>query len=165
MLECYIDNISIIILHQDKTLFHSKIFILLSLVNPSVLVSCCYTERETKTNTRNLNTKDFEGCVSWISGCVGRRVSSPFPHLLKNDDVVSCCLELTAPCISFRVNGLPVQGMLENFSADGFLYPVVSFSAGVKSVVEICFCLTLLHGYILYSKLLGIFRNPVSFLK
>lgn len=85
---------------------------------------------------------DFKGCAFWILGCVGRRVSSPFPHLLKNDDVVSCCLDLSAPCISFRVNGLPVQGMFENFSADGLLYPVVSFSAGVKSVVEICLCLT-----------------------
>ncbi|KAE8280778.1 Ryanodine receptor 2 [Larimichthys crocea] len=73
----------------------------------------------------------FDGLHLW-SGCVGRRVSSPFPHLLKDDDVVSCCLDLSAPCISFRVNGLPVQGMLENFSADGLLYPVVSFSAGVR---------------------------------
>ncbi|XP_078017038.1 ryanodine receptor 2 [Epinephelus lanceolatus] len=73
----------------------------------------------------------FDGLNLW-SGCVGRRVSSPFPHLLKDDDVVSCCLDLSAPCISFRVNGLPVQGMLENFSAHGLLYPVVSFSAGVK---------------------------------
>lgn len=71
-------------------------------------------------------------CV--LSGCVGRRVNSPCPHLLKNADVVSCCLDLTAPCISFRVNGLPVQGMLENFSVSGPLHPVVSFSAGVRSV-------------------------------
>lgn len=98
-----------------------------------------------KKKERNLSMDDFKGCVSWISGCVGRRVSSPFPHLLKDDDVVSCCLDLTAPCISFRVNGLPVQGMLENFNADGLLYPVVSFSAGVKSVMEICFCLTGLY--------------------
>ncbi|XP_075894426.1 ryanodine receptor 2 [Nelusetta ayraudi] len=73
----------------------------------------------------------FDGLHLW-SGCVGRRVNSVFPHLLKNEDVVSCCLDLSAPCISFRVNGLPVQGMLENFIADGLLYPVVSFSAGVK---------------------------------
>lgn len=73
-------------------------------------------------------------CVSWILGCVSRKVSSPFPHLLKDDDVVSCCLDLSIPCISFRVNGLPVQGMFENFSANGLLYPVVSFSAGVKLV-------------------------------
>lgn len=75
---------------------------------------------------------DCKGFICGISGCVGRRVSSPFPHLLKDGDVVSCCLDLTAPCISFRVNGLPVQGMLENFFVDGLLYPVVSFSAGVK---------------------------------
>nr|XP_040034926.1 ryanodine receptor 2 [Gasterosteus aculeatus aculeatus] len=73
----------------------------------------------------------FDGLHLW-SGFVGRRVNSPFPHLLKDDDVVSCCLDLSALCISFRVNGLPVQGMLENFSADGLLHPVVSFSAGVK---------------------------------
>ncbi|XP_062422699.1 ryanodine receptor 2 [Pungitius pungitius] len=73
----------------------------------------------------------FDGLHLW-SGFVGRRVSSPFPHLLKDDDVVSCCLDLGALCISFRVNGLPVQGMLENFSADGLLHPVVSFSAGVR---------------------------------
>uniref|UniRef100_A0A3Q3K423 Ryanodine receptor 2b (cardiac) n=1 Tax=Monopterus albus TaxID=43700 RepID=A0A3Q3K423_MONAL len=73
----------------------------------------------------------FDGLHLW-SGCVGRRVTSPFRHLLKDDDVVSCCLDLSAPCISFRVNGLPVQGMLENFTADGHLYPVVSFSAGIN---------------------------------
>ncbi|XP_054654360.1 ryanodine receptor 2 isoform X4 [Dunckerocampus dactyliophorus] len=73
----------------------------------------------------------FDGLHLW-SGCVARRVRSPFPHLLSDDDVVSCCLDLTAPCISFRVNGLPVQGMLENFCVDGLLHPVVSFSPGVK---------------------------------
>ncbi|XP_041645474.1 ryanodine receptor 2 [Cheilinus undulatus] len=72
----------------------------------------------------------FDGLHLW-SGCMSRRVSSPFPHLLRDDDVVSCCLDLSAPCISFRINGLPVQGMFENFGADGLLYPVVSFSAGV----------------------------------
>uniref|UniRef100_A0A8C3ABS1 Ryanodine receptor 2 n=1 Tax=Cyclopterus lumpus TaxID=8103 RepID=A0A8C3ABS1_CYCLU len=79
----------------------------------------------------DLYSYGFDGLHLW-SGCVGRRVSSPFPHLLKEDDVVSCCLDIRATCISFRVNGQPVQGMLENFSAYGLLYPVVSFSAGVK---------------------------------
>ncbi|XP_068183975.1 ryanodine receptor 2 isoform X2 [Antennarius striatus] len=73
----------------------------------------------------------FDGLHLW-SGCVGRRVSSPFPHLLRGEDVVSCCLDLSDLCISFRVNGHPVQGMFENFSNEGLLYPVVSFSAGVK---------------------------------
>ncbi|KAM9808663.1 ryanodine receptor 2 isoform 4-T4 [Syngnathus typhle] len=73
----------------------------------------------------------FDGLHLW-AGCVGRRVRSPFPHLLTDDDVVSCCVDLSAPCISFRVNGLPVQGMLENFCMDGLLHPVVSFSPGVK---------------------------------
>uniref|UniRef100_A0A3Q3MUI7 Ryanodine receptor 2b (cardiac) n=1 Tax=Mastacembelus armatus TaxID=205130 RepID=A0A3Q3MUI7_9TELE len=72
----------------------------------------------------------FDGLHLW-TGTVGRRVNSPFRHLLKDDDVVSCCVDLSTPCISFRVNGLPVQGMLENFRAEGHLYPVVSFSAGV----------------------------------
>ncbi|TNN69664.1 Ryanodine receptor 2 [Liparis tanakae] len=79
----------------------------------------------------DLYSYGFDGLHLW-SGCVGRRVSSPFPHLLKEDDVVSCCLDLRDTCISFRVNGQPVQGMLENFSADGLLHPVVSFSAGIK---------------------------------
>ncbi|KAJ8013934.1 hypothetical protein DPEC_G00035000 [Dallia pectoralis] len=73
----------------------------------------------------------FDGLHLW-SGCVGRRVSSLYQHLLREDDVVSCCLDLVAPCISFRVNGQPVQGMLENFNSVGLLFPVVSFSAGVK---------------------------------
>ncbi|XP_061692591.1 ryanodine receptor 2 [Syngnathoides biaculeatus] len=79
----------------------------------------------------DLSSFGFDGLHLW-SGCVARRVNSPFPHLLADDDVVSCCLDLSAPCISFRVNGLPVQGMLENFCVDGLLYPVVSFSPGVK---------------------------------
>ncbi|TRY95484.1 hypothetical protein DNTS_003975, partial [Danionella cerebrum] len=63
---------------------------------------------------------------------IGRRVSSPHRHILREDDVISCCLDLNASCISFRVNGQPVQGMLENFTVDGLLFPVVSFSAGVQ---------------------------------
>uniref|UniRef100_A0AAR2IQQ6 Ryanodine receptor 2b (cardiac) n=1 Tax=Pygocentrus nattereri TaxID=42514 RepID=A0AAR2IQQ6_PYGNA len=73
----------------------------------------------------------FDGLHLWTGG-IGQRVSSPNQHLLREDDVISCCLDITAPCISFRVNGQPVQGMLENFSADGLLFPVVSFSAGVR---------------------------------
>ncbi|XP_072293061.1 ryanodine receptor 2 [Eucyclogobius newberryi] len=79
----------------------------------------------------DLSSFGFDGLHLW-SGSVGRRVNSPFPHLLKDNDVVSCCLDLSPPCISFRVNGLPVQGMLENFHTDGFLFPVVSLSAGVR---------------------------------
>ncbi len=67
-------------------------------------------------------------------GGVGRSVTSPNQHLLREDDVISCCLDLSATCISFRVNGQPVQGMLENFSVDGLLFPVISFSAGVQWV-------------------------------
>uniref|UniRef100_A0A2I3GX59 Ryanodine receptor 2 n=1 Tax=Nomascus leucogenys TaxID=61853 RepID=A0A2I3GX59_NOMLE len=67
-----------------------------------------------------------------ISGCIARTVSSPNQHLLRTDDVISCCLDLSAPSISFRINGQPVQGMFENFNIDGLFFPVVSFSAGIK---------------------------------
>ncbi|KAM6956587.1 ryanodine receptor 2-like [Aplochiton taeniatus] len=73
----------------------------------------------------------FDGLHLW-SGKVGSRVSSPNHHLLRQDDVVSCCVDLRDLCISFRVNGQPVQGMLENYNAEGLLFPAVSFSAGVK---------------------------------
>lgn len=53
-------------------------------------------------------------------------------HMLTSDDVISCCMDLNAPSISFRINGQPVQGMFENFNIDGLFFPVVSFSAGVK---------------------------------
>uniref|UniRef100_A0AAV2JJ13 Ryanodine receptor 2-like n=1 Tax=Knipowitschia caucasica TaxID=637954 RepID=A0AAV2JJ13_KNICA len=79
----------------------------------------------------DLTSFGFDGLHLW-SGSSGRRVKSPFPHLLKDNDVVSCCLDLSAPCVSFRLNGLPVQGMMENFHSDGFLFPVVSLSAGVR---------------------------------
>ncbi|XP_050989248.1 ryanodine receptor 2 [Labeo rohita] len=73
----------------------------------------------------------FDGLQLWTGG-VGRRVTSPNQHLLREDDVISCCLDLSSTCVSFRVNGQPVQGMLENFNVDGLLFPVVSFSAGVQ---------------------------------
>lgn len=68
------------------------------------------------------------------TGCIARTVSSPNQHLLRTDDVISCCLDLSAPSISFRINGQPVQGMFENFNIDGLFFPVVSFSAGIKLV-------------------------------
>ncbi|XP_051926912.1 ryanodine receptor 2 isoform X3 [Hippocampus zosterae] len=73
----------------------------------------------------------FDGLHLW-SGCIAKTVSSPNQHLLKADDVVSCCLDLSVPSISFRINGQPVQGMFENFNSDGLFFPVASFSAGVK---------------------------------
>ncbi|XP_050626571.1 ryanodine receptor 2 isoform X2 [Macaca thibetana thibetana] len=73
----------------------------------------------------------FDGLHLW-SGCIARTVSSPNQHLLRTDDVISCCLDLSAPSISFRINGQPVQGMFENFNIDGLFFPVVSFSAGIK---------------------------------
>ncbi|MGH0131347.1 UNVERIFIED_CONTAM: hypothetical protein FKN15_047691 [Acipenser sinensis] len=71
-------------------------------------------------------------CVPVAAGRVPRGVASVNQHLLTSDDVVSCCLDLGAPSISFRINGQPVQGMFENFNIDGLLFPVVSISAGVK---------------------------------
>lgn len=65
-------------------------------------------------------------------GHVARQVASPNQHILAADDVVSCCLDLSVPSISFRINGHPVQGMFENFNLDGLFFPVISFSAGVK---------------------------------
>uniref|UniRef100_A0A8C7JSK1 Ryanodine receptor 2 n=1 Tax=Oncorhynchus kisutch TaxID=8019 RepID=A0A8C7JSK1_ONCKI len=79
----------------------------------------------------DLYSYGFDGLHLW-SGCIARTVSSPNQHLLRVDDVVSCCLDLSAPSISFRINGQPVQGMFENFNSDGLFFPVASFSAGVK---------------------------------
>ncbi|KAH0631540.1 hypothetical protein JD844_005911 [Phrynosoma platyrhinos] len=73
----------------------------------------------------------FDGLHLW-SGRVARPVTSPGQHTLGADDVVSCCLDLSVPSISFRINGFPVQGMFENFNLDGLFFPVVSFSAGIK---------------------------------
>ncbi|KAJ6664647.1 hypothetical protein lerEdw1_006220 [Lerista edwardsae] len=79
----------------------------------------------------DLYSYGFDGLHLW-SGCVARSVNSPNQHLLRTDDVISCCLDLSAPSISFRINGQPVQGMFENFNTDGLFFPVVSFSAGIK---------------------------------
>ncbi|KAG6928167.1 ryanodine receptor 1, skeletal muscle, partial [Chelydra serpentina] len=72
----------------------------------------------------------FDGLHLW-SGRVARAVASPGQHTLAADDVVSCCLDLSVPSMSFRINGFPVQGMFENFNVDGLFFPVVSFSAGI----------------------------------
>lgn len=66
------------------------------------------------------------------AGRVPRLVASPTQHTLAAEDVISCCLDLSVPSISFRINGHPVQGMFENFNVDGLFFPVVSFSAGIK---------------------------------
>ncbi|XP_043918075.1 LOW QUALITY PROTEIN: ryanodine receptor 1-like [Protopterus annectens] len=81
----------------------------------------------------DLYSYGFDGLHLW-SGHVARAVSSPghTPHTLAPDDVVSCCLDLSIPTISFRINGYPLQGMFENFNLDGLFFPVVSFSAGIK---------------------------------
>uniref|UniRef100_A0A452HRD6 Ryanodine receptor 3 n=1 Tax=Gopherus agassizii TaxID=38772 RepID=A0A452HRD6_9SAUR len=79
----------------------------------------------------DLYSYGFDGLHLW-SGRVPRAVASVNQHLLASDDVVSCCLDLGVPSISFRINGQPVQGMFENFNVDGLFFPVVSFSAGVK---------------------------------
>uniref|UniRef100_A0A8B9TU88 Ryanodine receptor 3 n=1 Tax=Anas platyrhynchos TaxID=8839 RepID=A0A8B9TU88_ANAPL len=80
----------------------------------------------------DLYSYGFDGLHLW-SGRVPRAVASVNQHLLSSDDVVSCCLDLGVPSISFRINGQPVQGMFENFCTEGFFFPVVSLSAGVKA--------------------------------
>ncbi|XP_041919811.1 ryanodine receptor 1b isoform X8 [Alosa sapidissima] len=80
----------------------------------------------------DLYSYGFDGIHLW-SGHVPRQVASPGQHTLAADDVVSCCLDLCVPSISFRINGHPVQGMFENFNLDGLFFPVISFSAGVKA--------------------------------
>ncbi|CAB1335142.1 unnamed protein product, partial [Coregonus sp. 'balchen'] len=79
----------------------------------------------------DLYSYGFDGLNLW-SGRISRAVASINQHILTSEDVVSCCLDLGAPSISFRINGQPVQGMFENFNIDGLFFPVVSFSAGVK---------------------------------
>ncbi|CAK6957144.1 ryanodine receptor 3-like [Scomber scombrus] len=79
----------------------------------------------------DLYSYGFDGLHLW-SGRIPRAVASMNQHILTSEDVVSCCLDLGAPSISFRINGQPVQGMFENFNTDGLFFPVVSFSAGVK---------------------------------
>ncbi|CAL8286331.1 unnamed protein product [Lota lota] len=79
----------------------------------------------------DLYSYGFDGLHLW-SGRVQRAVASLNQHVLTTDDVVSCCLDLAAPSVSYRINGQPVQGMFENFNTDGLFFPVVSFSAGVK---------------------------------
>ncbi|KAF4082236.1 hypothetical protein AMELA_G00149190 [Ameiurus melas] len=79
----------------------------------------------------DLYSYSFDGLQLW-SGRVPRHVASPSQHILAAEDVVSCCLDLSVPSISFRINGHPVQGMFENFNLDGLFFPVVSFSAGIK---------------------------------
>ncbi|KAJ3606334.1 hypothetical protein NHX12_025855, partial [Muraenolepis orangiensis] len=79
----------------------------------------------------DLYSYSFDGLQLW-SGRIPRAVASINQHLLNSDDVVSCCLDLGAPSMSFRINGQPVQGMFEDFNVEGFFFPVVSFSAGIK---------------------------------
>ncbi|XP_046876649.1 ryanodine receptor 1 isoform X4 [Hypomesus transpacificus] len=79
----------------------------------------------------DLYSYGFDGLHLW-SGRVPRHVACPSQHILAADDVISCCLDLSVPSISFRINGHPVQGMFENFNLDGLFFPVVSFSAGIK---------------------------------
>uniref|UniRef100_A0A3Q2DZ09 MIR domain-containing protein n=1 Tax=Cyprinodon variegatus TaxID=28743 RepID=A0A3Q2DZ09_CYPVA len=104
-----------------------------------------YTHIDTHTaNTCKLKWTNGPNPLEWGSfgrslsllqpcaGCIARTVTSPNQHLLRSEDVVSCCLDLSVPSISFRINGQPVQGMFENFNSEGLFFPVASFSAGVK---------------------------------
>ena len=66
--------------------------------------------------------------------------------MFKQGDIVSCCLDLSSPSMSFRLNGQPVHGMFEKFSLDGMFFPCVSFSAGIT----IKFLLGGRHGQFAY---------------
>ncbi|MEQ2202653.1 Ryanodine receptor 1 [Xenoophorus captivus] len=59
----------------------------------------------------DLYSYGFDGVHLW-SGTVARQVASPNAHTLAADDVISCCLDLSVPSISFRINGHPVQGIV-----------------------------------------------------
>uniref|UniRef100_A0A8C5FWP2 Ryanodine receptor 2 n=1 Tax=Gadus morhua TaxID=8049 RepID=A0A8C5FWP2_GADMO len=89
----------------------------------------------------DLYSYSFDGLHLWSVSCLSHKIHntfhiqaylSPNQHMLTVEDVVSCCLDLNSPSISFRINGQPVQGMFENFNCDGLFFPVVSFSAGIK---------------------------------
>ena len=73
----------------------------------------------------------FDGLHLWTGGRP-RPVGCYRKQMLQTKDVISCCLDLSAPSMSFRINGQPVQGMFEDFNLDGMFFPVVSMSAGVK---------------------------------
>ncbi|XP_053908876.1 ryanodine receptor 1 isoform X1 [Cuculus canorus] len=73
----------------------------------------------------------FDGRHLWTGG-LPRPVVSPQRRALAGGDVVSCCLDLGVPSASFRINGGPVQGVLEAFNLDSLFSPVASFSHGVR---------------------------------
>ncbi|XP_041340258.1 ryanodine receptor 1-like, partial [Pyrgilauda ruficollis] len=79
----------------------------------------------------DLNSFAFDGLHLWTGG-VPKAVGSPQRRALAEGDVVSCCLDLGVPSASFRLNGAPVQGVLEGFNLDTLFSPVASFSAGVR---------------------------------
>uniref|UniRef100_A0A8C3UUD6 Ryanodine receptor 1 n=1 Tax=Catharus ustulatus TaxID=91951 RepID=A0A8C3UUD6_CATUS len=79
----------------------------------------------------DLNSFAFDGLHLWTGG-VPKAVASPQRRALAGGDVVSCCLDLGVPSASFRLNGAPVQGVLEGFNLDTLFTPVASFSAGVR---------------------------------
>uniref|UniRef100_A0A8C3VA48 Ryanodine receptor 1 n=1 Tax=Catharus ustulatus TaxID=91951 RepID=A0A8C3VA48_CATUS len=78
----------------------------------------------------DLNSFAFDGLHLWTGE--GGAVASPQRRALAGGDVVSCCLDLGVPSASFRLNGAPVQGVLEGFNLDTLFTPVASFSAGVR---------------------------------
>uniref|UniRef100_H2Y883 Ryanodine receptor 3-like n=1 Tax=Ciona savignyi TaxID=51511 RepID=H2Y883_CIOSA len=79
----------------------------------------------------DMHSFGFDGINLWTShrACP---VGSNNRHILAPNDIISCCMDLSIPTISFRINGQPVQGMFEDFNLNGLFFPVVSFSPGVK---------------------------------
>ena len=78
----------------------------------------------------DLYSYGYDGLHLW-TGHRSKFISSGNVHMLTNGDVVSCCLDLSTPSMSFRLNGQPVHGMFEKFSLDGMFFPCVSISSGV----------------------------------
>ncbi|KAG9347302.1 hypothetical protein JZ751_004869 [Albula glossodonta] len=78
----------------------------------------------------DLYSYGFDGLHLW-SGRVPRAVASVNQHLLTCEDVVSCCLDLGAPSISFRINGQPSRLQLCYLcSSIGLFFPRVRFLLG-----------------------------------
>ncbi|RMC22959.1 hypothetical protein DUI87_00036 [Hirundo rustica rustica] len=101
-----------------------------------VLCSLCVCNAVAVRSNQNLITENLLPAprppAADRHGGVPKAVGSPQRRALAGGDVVSCCLDLGVPSASFRLNGAPVQGVLEGFNLDTLFTPVASFSAGVR---------------------------------
>ena len=72
----------------------------------------------------------FDGLSLW-TGHRSKYIKQGKVELFKKGDIISCCLDLSAPSMSFRKNGKPVHGMFERFNLEAMFFPCVSMSSGV----------------------------------